>query len=226
MSRFTYVDHQPTFKTNLYYPAVVKGLFVTAGHFFVNMWRHTMHAMGMTKGPKGSFTIQYPEEMRPLPDILRSRHRIKSHEDGRPKCTACMLCETVCPDFCIEITPMEHSGSPEEKAPAEFIINLDRCCFCGFCVEACPKDALHMDTQLMELASDERANFTLRLPDLLDPKAIPMTGIEFVGKDLQKELPHLHTRDIQKTKPDVVDVSYRIEKLRRMQDHRLSGRAS
>ena len=83
-----------------------------------------------------------------------------------------------------------------------------------------------MDTQLMELASDERANFTLRLPDLLDPKAIPMTGIEFVGKDLQKELPHLHTRDIQKTKPDVVDVSYRIEKLRRMQDHRLSGRAS
>jgi NADH-quinone oxidoreductase subunit I len=220
MSRFTYVDRQTTFKINLYYPAVVKGLCVTAGHFFVNMWRHSLHALGMKKGPKGSFTIQYPEEMRPLPTILRSRHRIKVHEDGRPKCTACMLCETVCPDQCIHITPMEHDGSPEEKAPAEFIIRMDRCCFCGFCVEACPKDALHMDTQLMELCSDERVNFTLRLADLLDPKAIPMTGKEFAALDLEKEIPHLHTRNIAKTRPKEVDVAYRDEKLKSMQNSR------
>ncbi|MDP2360360.1 MAG: 4Fe-4S binding protein [bacterium] len=218
MARFVRVDRQATFITALYYPAVLAGLWVTSRHFFVNMWRHFLYAVGIRSGQPGAYTLQYPEVMRPLPRVLRSKHRIKVHEDGRPKCTACMLCETACPDFCISITPMEHDGSPEEKAPAEFRIDLDRCCFCGFCVEACPKDAIYMDTQIMELSSDRRENFVLLLPDLLDPKPIPCTGSEFQGKDLGQVLPHLGWRRLDHVRPVRVDLSYREGQLARLQE--------
>jgi ferredoxin len=111
---------------------------------------------------------------------------------------------------------MEHDGSPEEKAPAEFRIDLDRCCFCGFCVEACPKDAIYMDTQIMELSSDRRENFVLRLPDLLDPRPIPCTGPEFAGKDPARILPHLGWRNLEHLRPARVDLSYRVERLKRL----------
>ncbi len=216
MARFVNVDRQATLKTALYYPAVWTGLWITARHFFVNMGRHTLHAIGLKGGKPGSTTLQYPEVMRPLPRVLRSLHRIKVHEDGRPKCTACMLCETACPDFCISITPMEHDGSPEEKAPAEFRIDLDRCCFCGFCVEACPKDAIYMDTQIMEISSDRRENFILRLPELLDPRPLLCTGPEFRGKSVEKVLPHLSWRRLDHVTPVRVDLSYRTEQLARL----------
>ncbi len=209
MARFVNVDQKHDLKTALYLPAVLTGLSITARHFFVNMWRHTLTALRVKGVEPGSFTLQYPEVMRPLPRKLRSRHRIKVHEDGRPKCTACMLCETACPDFCIHITPMENSDSPEEKSPREFVIDLDRCCFCGFCVDACPKDAIYMDTQLMEIASDKRENFVLRLPDLLDPKPTALSGPEFQGKDMAKVLPHLALRSLDHIKPARVDLSYR-----------------
>ena len=209
MARFVNADQKHDLKTALYLPAILTGLSITARHFFVNMWRHTLTALRVKGVEPGAFTLQYPEVMRPLPRTLRSRHRIKVHEDGRPKCTACMLCETACPDFCIHITPMEHPDSPEEKAPREFVIDLDRCCFCGFCVDACPKDAIYMDTQLMEIASDKRENFVLRLPDLLDPKPTIVSGPEFQGKDVAKVLPHLALRKLDHIKPERVDLSYR-----------------
>ena len=32
--------------------------------------------------------------------------------------------------------------------PAVFEINMLRCIFCGMCVEACPEDAIRMDTNV------------------------------------------------------------------------------
>ena len=209
-TKFVNIDMTLPSSTALYYPAIVGGLSVTIKHFVVNMMRHTLGLFG-NKGAseRASFTLQYPEVMRPLPRRLRSKHRIKVHEDGRPKCTACMLCETACPDFCISITSAEHGDSPEEKAPLEFRIDLDRCCYCGFCVKACPKDAIHMDTQIMETASDRRENFVMRLTDLLDPKPVICSGQEFAGKDLNKVLPHLAMRGLEHIKPARIDLSYR-----------------
>ncbi len=221
MSRFVYVDRKHSFKTAVYYPAVLGGLLITAKHFFVNMWRHTLNAVGVKTSRPGAYTVQYPEVMRPLPRRLRSRHRIKVHEDGRPKCTACMLCETACPDYCIHITPMEHPDSPEEKAPAEFVIDLERCCFCGFCEEACPKDAIYMDTQVMELATDRRVNMVLRLPELVDPQPLQCTGPEFRGADPARILPHLGYRNLDHVRPAAVDLSYREERLRLLDDNRV-----
>ncbi|RPI99386.1 MAG: NADH-quinone oxidoreductase subunit I, partial [Candidatus Aminicenantes bacterium] len=50
-----------------------------------------------------------------------------------------------------------------QKVPAKFVVDLNRCCFCGFCVEACPVDAIRMDTGEIRLASLTRAGLEVRL---------------------------------------------------------------
>lgn len=61
-------------------------------------------------------------------------------EDGGLRCTSCMLCQEVCPSFCIKIEKTD----AEEEAPLEFDINILKCTFCGLCEEVCPVDAIRM----------------------------------------------------------------------------------
>ncbi|HEY8141409.1 MAG TPA: 4Fe-4S dicluster domain-containing protein, partial [Kofleriaceae bacterium] len=64
---------------------------------------------------------------------------------------------TVCPANCITIIPAETSDARVEKYPAVFEIDELRCVVCGLCVEACPCDAIRMDTGLHAAAVEERA---------------------------------------------------------------------
>src|SRR5208282_1303824 len=91
-------------------------------------------------------TIQYPEEIQPLPPGYRSMHRLVPREDGKPRCVACYMCATICPAQCIYIEAGEYPDDPIEKYPVRFEIDELRCVVCGLCVEACPKDAIRMDT--------------------------------------------------------------------------------
>ena len=139
-----------------YIPSVVTGLWVTSKHFFRNLFLHGAHAFGLFKEIPAAVTYQYPEQPRPTATRLRTRHRLTKREDGSPRCVACMLCETVCPARCIEITPAEHPDPNIEKYPAEFILDLGKCVYCGFCVEVCPEDAIRMDTQRHDIAAYSR----------------------------------------------------------------------
>ena len=46
-----------------------------------------------------------------------------------------------------------------------------RCVFCGYCVEACPEDAIRMDTGEVAIVSDCREDFVLHIDFLLYGKA-------------------------------------------------------
>jgi NADH-quinone oxidoreductase subunit I len=141
---------------NTYIPSVTAGLYLTSKHFFYNLTFHILHLFGIAKNVKAAVTFEYPEKPRPLAARARTRHRLTKREDGTPRCVACMMCETVCPARCIEITAAEHPDPNIEKYPAEFILDLGKCVYCGFCVEVCPEDAIRMDTQRLDIAEYSR----------------------------------------------------------------------
>ncbi len=124
----------------LYLPEIMAGLKITFKHIIANIFDQD-HIR----------TVEYPELRKPMPDRYRGAHRLTTRPDGKLKCVACMCCPTVCPASCINIVAAEDPDDPIEKYPVRFEIDMLRCIYCGFCVEACPKDAIRMDTRIYEI---------------------------------------------------------------------------
>ena len=105
--------------------ALLRGLFLTLRHFF-----------------RKHETITYPEVKRALPERFRGRPVLNSGADGKPLCVACGLCERICPCLCITVVP--ETGRDGVRQLQDYTLDLNRCSFCGLCVEACQVEAIRM----------------------------------------------------------------------------------
>ena len=124
----------------LYLPAVLKGLYNTLLHIL------------KLKGHK-TFTIQYPEKRIEVRPGFRGEHRLKVDENGREKCVACLMCQTVCPANCIDILAEEAPWDDRDKRAKSFEIDMLRCIYCGMCEEACPCDAIELTEKLYTVST-------------------------------------------------------------------------
>jgi len=102
----------------MYGLGIAKGLWVTFKHLF-----------------RPPFTVQYPEEVRPIPH--RARTNLLWFEE---RCTGCSTCAQACPDGCILVatSPAEDGSLNIDRYEIDFRI----CMYCGLCVEACPYQAI------------------------------------------------------------------------------------
>jgi NADH-quinone oxidoreductase subunit I len=107
------------------------------------------------------FTVQYPEERVVWPDRTRGRLALpRDPQTQADRCTACLLCEKICPNGSIEITTGVNEAG--KRRADDFIYHLERCTFCGLCVEICPFDALRM-THQHEIAVRDRSRLVMHL---------------------------------------------------------------
>lgn len=145
------IERKPlSFWERLYVITIAKGMLITWRHLFRNL----LH-------PKKMPTYHYPEQKKEVLPSYRAEHRLMLRPDNTVRCTACMLCATVCPAKCISIEAQEDPDPTVEKRAKSYTIDLLRCVFCGFCVEACPCDAVRMDTMKVNNAGFKREDFLL-----------------------------------------------------------------
>ena len=143
-------------KEKFYLVAIFQGMMITLRRFIQGFLFQK------------NWTIQYPEERREYSQKFRGEHFISVDKNKTENCTACYLCETVCPAECIHIIAEEREddkgqyGVLKEKKPLSFDIDALRCCFCGFCEEACPKDAIKLSRNYeMTVSTREKAIYDL-----------------------------------------------------------------
>ena len=91
-------------------------------------------------------TVQYPEEVKVPAPRFRGLPRLFRDEAGEPLCIACKLCQKSCGTNCFDIEGRKAEGVRHMR-PVKFDWTLERCSFCGFCVEVCPTSAIRFSPE-------------------------------------------------------------------------------
>jgi len=138
--------------------AIAKGMIITGKEMF-----------------QPTIVENYPDGPGPLKgaqfqERFRGMHVLQRDENGLEKCVACFLCAASCPSNCIYIEAAENTAekriSGAERYAKVYNIDYNRCIFCGYCVEACPTDAI-THGHGFELATFNASSLVYRKEQLL-----------------------------------------------------------
>jgi NADH-quinone oxidoreductase subunit I len=143
----------------------VKGFWVTLKHFF-----------------QKPITYKYPMERR----SMGKRYRgvpvfVPDEQTGESKCTGCGLCARVCPSEVITVERIkkpapapvtDESGercepTAKPKDEVKYSMNIARCIYCGYCVDACAVNALAMSNEY-ELSAPNREDLIYNKDHMLE----------------------------------------------------------
>src|SRR3954454_14087058 len=102
-----------------------------------------------------TITVQFPAEKTPLSPRFRGLHALRRYENGEERCSACKLCEAVCPAMAITIeSDVRADGS---RRTTRYDIEQNKRIFFGFCEEGCPVDSI-VETQILEYHGEKRGD--------------------------------------------------------------------
>jgi NADH-quinone oxidoreductase subunit I len=141
---------------------ILKGLVETARNF-----------LGSYSGKDRLTTIQFPEERAPRIEASRNfPFLVFDGEDPQAglRCVSCLICEKECPPKCIFIEKSTDKkpdavGKPQFY-PARFNIDVSVCMSCQICVEVCPFDAIKMDVDFEQSATERFSDLLWTKPRL------------------------------------------------------------
>jgi NADH-quinone oxidoreductase subunit I len=99
-------------------------------------------------------TVQYPEKIQEPGARFRGLLRLYRDERGEPLCIACKACQRICPTNCFDIEGLRAEGARIMR-PTKFDWTLERCTFCGLCVEVCPTAAIRLSREFRMTSVDK-----------------------------------------------------------------------
>lgn len=103
-------------------------------------------------------TIAYPvEDLNVHGKVGPSLKYRGMHANDHQVCIGCASCETVCPTAAITMKATGQNDAELKGANAQRpVIDYGRCCFCGFCVDACVSGSLGMTREYIYTKPSEK----------------------------------------------------------------------